>query len=119
MKPENYDGLVRLYIKGKSYDELVEWIKEDGYKENIQKLLQEIDIQYFTDRKKVAQRDLYFVLSVFGSAILFGLEYIFNVNIIPDAVFFVSLIAWIPFFKSYRTVKRDEHKFQKQDEKKC
>lgn len=112
MEKARHEILVDRYITGKSYDELSEWIKEEKYEGNIHQLLKEVDSKHWEERKKESKKDLYYVIAVWISAFLFGISYFSEEKITHDAFFYISLFAWLPFFRSYMTVVQDDKKFK-------
>lgn len=104
--------LEKMYTKGKSWDDLMEYAQEQELSnEEAKALLQTIHSNMKSKRMNTAYRDLLIALLSLSYALYWTYLIIFKSNQIANALYIVSLFLWIPFLKSYVVVRSNMHKF--------
>lgn len=112
MTEEQSNTLVKMYVEGKSYEDLVEKLRSYQVEDDPQTILKFVDLEHRRERVEMAHRDLR--IAILDWSVLFLLLLFRYVGIrvfFDNALIFVSLFLWLPFLRSYWTVQRDKRKF--------
>ena len=111
MSEDQKARIIKYYLQGKSYDDLLIAIKNlklDGGK----LMLKEIHSKFQHKRERIAKRDLWIaiisLIALCVNVVLLFAGFTFGLQIHVSVILF---FVWIPFFRSYWTVQRSKEKF--------
>jgi len=115
---DNKDIAKKKYIAGQPLEELMNYLTNSGFpKAECKAILLEIHNAEANQRKKVAVRDLIISILSFSYAFFVSIWMLYYRTTSFNALYFVSLFLWIPFFKSSYYVFTHKTEFDCLDDK--
>lgn len=113
MNEKSKEIMIKSYISGKSFDDLIFLAQDLKIEGKSSELLKSIDNEYRMDRMKIAKRDLIIAISAWlGAFLLLSLFFIGIRFALQIHVLILLCVLWIPFFKSYWVVVKNKKRFE-------